>query len=110
MKEERDSLLKSLYSDTGVYVMYGLYAVLILVIIGLIGRSVNPFNIFSEIKIYCILGAIIGLMYMIQYLVLSEEYRSNDQDIVLFSVAISLLYTLYQVVPNSGNVSVEEVN
>jgi hypothetical protein len=110
VKEERDSLLKSLYSDTGVYVMYGLYAVLILVIIGLIGRSVNPFNIFSEIKIYCILGAIIGLMYMIQYLVLSEEYRSNDQDIVLFSVAISLLYTLYQVVPNSGNVSVEEVN
>jgi hypothetical protein len=112
VKEERDSLLKSLYSDTGVYGMYGLYAVLILVVMVLIRESIKFLNNIYEIytKIIFILGAIIGLMYMIQYLVLSEEYRSNDQDIVLFSVAISLLYTLYQVVPNSGNVSVEEVN
>ncbi len=98
VKEERDSLLKSLYSDTGVYVMYGLYAVIVIIIIAYLYRNEVIKNI-SRPFVF-ILGAIIGLMYMIQYLVLSEEYRSNDQDIVLFSVAISLLYTLYQVVPN----------
>ncbi len=105
VKEERDSLLKSLYSDTGVYVMYGLYAVIV-IIIAWRNRNEDINNISGPFVF--ILGAIIGLMYMIQYLVLSEEYRSNDQDIVLFSVAISLLYTVYQVVPKYGNVSVEE--
>tara|TARA_B100000524_G_C23641215_1_gene366722 strand:- start:23 stop:1321 length:1299 start_codon:yes stop_codon:yes gene_type:complete len=105
VKEERDSLLKSLYSDTGVYVMYGLYAVIVIIIIAYLYRNEVIKNI-SRPFVF-ILGAIIGLMYMIQYLVLSEEYRSNDQDIVLFSVAISLLYTVYQVVPKYGNVSVE---
>ena len=105
VKEERDSLLKSLYSDTGVYVMYGLYAVIV-IIIAWRNRNEDINNISGPFVF--ILGALIGLMYMIQYLVLSEEYRSNDQDIVLFSVAISLLYTVYQVVPKYGNVSVEE--
>jgi len=98
VKEERDSLLKSLYSDTGVYGMYGLYGVIVIFILFLIQRFGDVKNIFKPFIFT--LGAIIGLMYMIQYLVLSEEYRSNDQDIVLFSVAISLLYTLYQMVPN----------
>jgi len=96
VKEERDSLLKSLYSDTGVYGMYGLYAVIVLFIGYPYLKDIQ--NIFKPFILT--LCAIIGLMYMIQYLVLSEEYRSNDQDIVLFSFAISVLYTLYQVVPN----------
>lgn len=104
VKEERDSLLKSLYSDTGVYGMYGLYAVIVIFIGYPYLKAIQ--NIF---KLFILtLCAIIGLMYMIQYLVLSEEYRSNDQDIVLFSFAISLLYTLYQLVPKYGNVLVEE--
>ena len=103
VKEERDSLLKSLYSDTGVYGMYGLYAVIVL----FIGYPYFKDILNIIIPFILTLCAIIGLMYMIQYLVLSEEYRSNDQDIVLFSVAISLLYTVYQVVPKYGNVSVE---
>lgn len=106
VKEERDSLLKSLYSDTGVYGMYGLYGVIVIFILILIQHFGDVKNIFKPFILT--LCAIIGLMYMIQYLVLSEEYRSNDQDIVLFSFAISLLYTLYQLVPKYGNVLVEE--
>lgn len=105
VKEERDSLLKSLYSDTGVYGMYGLYGVIVIFILILIQHFGDVKNIFKPFILT--LCAIIGLMYMIQYLVLSEEYRSNDQDIVLFSFAISLLYALYQLVPKYGNVSVE---
>ena len=110
VKEERDSFLKALYSNNGVYVLYGVFSFITLCIAGLIFYDINDkykninFEVETikraDIPFMIVTVVTFGLMYMIQYLVLSEDYRPHNQDIVLFSVAISLLYTLYQVVPN----------
>jgi len=90
--------------------LYGVFSFITLCIAGLIFYDINDkykninFEVETikraDIPFMIVTVVTFGLMYMIQYLVLSEDYRPHNQDIVLFSVAISLLYTLYQVVPN----------
>jgi hypothetical protein len=96
MNEERDSFLKGLYSNngTGIYILFSLLSLFI-------GMAIyeKMANMITFIYAGFSGGAMIGL----RELVLSSEYKPDYHDIVLFSIASSLLYTLYQTISKSDS-------
>lgn len=106
MNEERDSFLKGLYSNngTGIYILFSLLSALLILFIW---RSTNPYST-KQTLILVFLGVAvssIGAMIFLRDVVLSSEYQPDYRDIVLFSIAVSLLYTLYQAISKPDNVS-----
>jgi hypothetical protein len=99
MNEERDSFLKGLYSNngTGIYILFSLLSALLSVFIW---RS-NQYSILVFLGVALFSG--VGMIGLREF-VLSSEYQPDYRDIVLFSIAVSLLYTLYQTIPKSDSV------
>ncbi len=97
MNEERDSFLKGLYSNngTGIYILFSLLSALLFLFIW---RSTNPYSTKLTLILVFLGVAVssIGAMIFLRELVLSSEYQPDYRDIVLFSIAVSLLYTFYQ--------------
>lgn len=97
MNEERDSFLKGLYSNngTGIYILFSLLSLFI-------GMAI--YEKMANMTTFIYAGFSGGAMIFLRELVLSSEYKPDYHDIVLFSIASSLLYTLYQTIPKSDSV------
>lgn len=107
MKEEMDSMLKGLYSNngTGIYILFSLLTLCICGFIATI-MVINDRNLVQYYGISCLIFMLLsgGAMIFLRDIVLSSEYKPDYHDIVLFSIAVSLLYTLYQTIPKSDRV------